>query len=135
MARVLTAYLKRANVPERAALQAAIAALEFPLTLDDMYVPFETAGYLPCTLDGEDAGFDLRFKDATAELPPALQSKIGDRDTAMACKWGGDPREEVAALVVCAALAKAFDALVRQGDSKTLLPCEQLVAKAKAAGL
>jgi hypothetical protein len=119
-------------VPARPALQQAIAALKFPLSLDDAYVPFQTAGYLPCTLDGEDAGFDLRFKDAAAELPPALQPHLGGRDTAIALKWGGDPREEVAALVVCAALAKKFGALVQEGGTQTLIAPDALVARAKA---
>ncbi len=122
MARALTAYLKREKVPERTALQQAIAALKFPLTLDDLYVPFETSGYLPCTLDGEDAAAE-----------PAPPSSLGDRDTALICKWGGDAREEVAALLVCAALAKNFDALVLEGGPQTPLSFEQLVAKAKSA--
>ncbi|MGJ4952001.1 hypothetical protein [Bradyrhizobium sp. HKCCYLS20291] len=71
MARVLTAYLKRTEVPTRTALQQAIAGLPFPLTLDDGYVPLETSGYLPCTLDGEDAGFDLRFTEIEGQRADA----------------------------------------------------------------
>jgi hypothetical protein len=133
MARALTAYLKRENVPTLAALQAAIKTLKFPLALDDAYAPFETAGYVACTLDGEDAGFDLRFKEASAELPAALTASAGDRDTAMALKWGGDPREAAAALMVCAALAKDFGALVQEGGTETLLGADALLAKAKEA--
>jgi hypothetical protein len=130
MARALTAYLQRDKVPPRKALQQAINALKFPLTLDDTYVPFETAGYLPCTLDGEDAGFDLRFKEGAT---PALQARIGDRDAALAIKWGGDPREAVAALVFCAALAQGFEALVQEGDAETFLSADELVERAKAS--
>jgi hypothetical protein len=105
MARVLTAYLKRTDVPTRTALQQAIARLPFALTLDDAYQPLRTSGYLPCTLDGEDAGFDLRFTDVT-------EPRADARDVAMTLKWGGDPREEAAALAVCAALARNFGAIV-----------------------
>ncbi|CCD99140.1 hypothetical protein [Bradyrhizobium sp. STM 3809] len=104
MARLLTAYLKRSDVPSRAALQQAIDRLPFALTLDEGYVPLQTSGYLPCTLDGEDAGFDLRFADARADA----------RDLVMTFKWGGDPREEAAALAVCAALAETFGAIVER---------------------
>jgi hypothetical protein len=133
MPRALTAYLKRCDVPERNSLQDAIGALGLPLTLDDTYAPFETAGYLPCTLDGEDAGFDLRFTDVAADLPPALQSAIADRDTAFRCKSGGDPREDAAAFIVCAALSETFGAVVREGEMETVLEPQQLIAKAKAA--
>ena len=133
MARALTAYLKRADVPARAALQQAIDCLPFALTLDDGYVPFETAGYLPCTLDGEDAGFDLRFKDAAAELQaaPTLQSAIGNRDIAISCKWGGDPREEAAALAVCAALTREFGAIVMRDGVP--LASDDMLKQAKGA--
>src|SRR5271169_5195292 len=126
MIRAQIAYLNRKDVPARNSLQAAIHQLGFKVALDDSYEPFETSGYLPCTLDGEDAGFDLRFKDVAADLSstPALQSSMGDRDTAVSCRWGGDPREEVSALIVCAALVRNCDALVQQGDGDALLSFE-----------
>ena len=133
MARALTAYLKRADVPARKALQQAIDRLSFTLTLDDGYLPFETAGYLPCTLDGEDAGFDLRFKDLSAVVAetPGVAGSLGERDVAMSCKWGGDPREEATALAVCAALAKEFGALVERDG--TILSDEEILKQAKGA--
>jgi hypothetical protein len=135
MARALTAFLNRVDVPVRKALQQAIDRLPFALTLDHGYVPFETAGYLPCTLDGEDAGFDLHFKDAAAAVveTPGLKDALGERDIAMSCKWGGDPREETAALAVCAALAKEFGALV-QRDGATL-SYDEILKQAKGASV
>ncbi|GLH81176.1 hypothetical protein SSBR45G_60850 [Bradyrhizobium sp. SSBR45G] len=124
MARVLTAYLKRNDVPTRTALQHAITRLPFALTLDDGYVPLESSGYLPCTLDGEDAGFDLRFTDVAEQRADAC-------DVAMTLKWGGDPREEAAALAVCAALATNFGAIV-QRDGKQLSP-DHMLEQAKGA--
>jgi hypothetical protein len=126
MARALSAYLSREKVPERKPLQQAIDALKFPLKLDGDYVPFETSGYLPCTLDGEDAGFDLRFVDVATDVSTALN--LGERNVALNLKWGGDPREEAAALIFCAALANGFDAVVRRGGALSL---QALVTKAK----
>jgi hypothetical protein len=126
MARALSAYLSRDKVPERKALQQAIDALKLPLKFDGEYVPFETSGYLPFTLDGEDAGFFLRFDDVAADVASALN--LGDRNVALNLKWGGDPREEAAALIFCAALAKTFDAVVQADE---VLSVEQLSAKAK----
>ena len=123
MARALTAFLPRAKVPARKPLQQAIDALGLALKLDSDYAAFETAGYLPCDLDGEDAGFDLRFKE--------VEPDADGRDIALACKWGGDPREEAAAAIVCAALAKDFGAIVRQDEAE--ISHEALLAKAKKA--
>jgi hypothetical protein len=134
MARHLSAYLKRVDVPSRAALQGAIKALKLPLVLDEEYAPFADTAYVPCALDGEDAGFDLRFKDTPADLSatPSVQSGIEGRDTLMAFKWGGDPREDAAASIVCAALATAFGAIVQDGDKDALIGADKLISRAKA---
>lgn len=129
MARTLTAWIKRHDVPSRPALQMAIKALSVPLSLDETYAPFETAGYLPCTLDGEDAGFDLRFKEGQP-LAPELLAQLDGRDVAMICKWGGDPREDAAASLFCAALVKNFGALAQQDDA--FVSADALLARAEA---
>jgi hypothetical protein len=88
MARTQIAYLNRKDVPARKALQEAVDQLGFKVTLDDSYAPFKTTGYLPCTLDGEDAGFDMRFQNVAADMLPALKSSIGTHDTAILFRWG-----------------------------------------------
>lgn len=133
MARARTAYLLRADVPDRAALQAALDAFKIKLVLDDGYVPLETSGYLPCTLHGEDAGFTLRFRDAGddggkfAALAPAL----GTRDVAADIKWSGDIREEVSAMAVLAALAGSFGAVVHDPEKDALIEAKKLLARAR----
>ncbi len=129
MPRSYSAFLTRADVPPRKALQQAVDGLKLKLALDDAYVPFETSGYVPCTLDGEDAGFDLRFQEVDASLRP----KAGDKDVAIAFRWGGDPREEASVLIVCAALAKNFGAIVYEPDADVLVGADALVAKARKA--
>jgi hypothetical protein len=131
MARSQTAYISRKDVPARADLQEAMDQFGFKVTLDHSYAPFETSGYLPCTLDGEDAGFNMRFEEVASSLPPALASGIEGRDTAIGFSWAGDPREELAALTVCAALVKQFGAIVHDPDKDKLLSFDQLMAKAK----
>ena len=131
MARSQTAYINRKDVPARGDLQKAMDQLGFKVTLDHSYTPFKTSGYLPCMLDGEDAGFNMRFEEVASNLPPALASSIEGRDTAIGFSWAGDPREELAALTVCAALVKQFGAIVHEPDKDALLSFDQLVAKVK----
>lgn len=134
MPRSQTAFLNRKDVPTREALQKAIEGLKFKLTLDDSYVPFKTSGYLPCTLDGEDAGFDIRFQEVDVQAQsPALQSQIGGRDTAIAFRWSGDVRELASAMIVCAALATSAGAIVHDPDGDVVYDPQQLIAKARKA--
>jgi len=134
MARALTAYLFRADVPARAALQTALDGLKLKLVLDDGYLPLVSSGYLPCTLDGEDAGFTIRFREADTDLSkfPALAAAIAGRDVAVDVKWSGDVREQVSAMGVCAALAGSFGALVHDPEKDELLDSGKLLGRAKA---
>ena len=78
MARSQTAYINRKDVPARADLQKAIDQLGFKVTLDHAYAPFKTSGYLPCTLDGEDAGFNMRFDEVASN--PRRRSRPASKD-------------------------------------------------------
>lgn len=125
MARSHTIYLSEAAIPEWDALQIAIKALKVHVDVDRDYVPFETSGYLPVTVEGEDAGFDIRF------IPNSFHANAPGRDVAIAVKWGGDPREFIAAAVVSAAFAKGFDGVIL-GAGDTVVNADDLLNKAKA---
>ena len=96
MARTFHVYLEPSLVPARAAWQALIKQRGFSLTLDDGYEPFESSGYLPCTLEGEDAGVDLRFERDVADR--------GARSVRLTLRWGGDVREQLSALILAGTL-------------------------------
>lgn len=133
MAQLYSAFLNRNDVPTRQALQDALNGLKFKLAVDDTYAPFETAGYLPCTLNGEDGGVDLRF-DAVAPLLakfPHLLLQIGERDAAIILRAGGDPREQVCALMIAAVLAQSFGAIVHNQDQDLVCATEQLISDAR----
>lgn len=133
MAKVRTAYLKREHVPSRTALQDAIKHLRFKLILDESYTPFECTGYIPCTLDGEDAGVDIKFgaTDFNA-LAPTVKAAIGDRDTTINIRSGADPREIVSADIIAATLANSFEALIQNRGEDALENAEELLNSARS---
>lgn len=135
MSRSHSAFLDRKLVPGRRDLQQAVDALGFKVTLDDTYVPLKSTGYLPCTFDGEDSGFTIKFLevDPAAERPEALEAELGARDIEIAFNWSGDPREVVCAMAVGAALAKSFGAIVYDTGEKVLCSADDLLAKARKA--
>lgn len=134
MANLRTAYLKHDQVPARAALQEAIQSLRFKLTLDESYAPFECAGYIPCTLDGEDAGFEIKFAEIEfSTLAPELKSAIGECDSAIQIRSGADPREIVSAMIVAATLTKSFSALIHNQGEASFQDAEALFNAARSA--
>lgn len=130
-----TAYVERALVPNRDALQAAIDALGFDCKVDGSYIPFKSEGFLPCVLNGKGSGFEIYFEPATEVLQsfPHLAGTVKSRDSAITFRWGGDMVECACVVIVSAALAKSFDAIVHYQDDDMLYSTEQLVAEAGAA--
>ncbi len=123
MARSFTVLIHQADFPLRASLQAAIKDLNFNLTVEDDYVPFVSSGYLPCTLEGEDAGLMLRF----FKHEPA-----SDKDNSVNLQWSGDPREKVTVLIIASALANQYNASVLDENSQPI-SASVLVSMAKQA--
>jgi len=130
-----TAYVERASLPQRAALQAAVDGLGFDCKLDGSYAPFHSQGFLPCVLNGKDSGFEIYFEQAGDVLQhfPALAKTVARRDAAITFRWGGNMAECACVLIVSAALAKTFGAIVHYQDDDMLYSAEQLVEDARAA--
>jgi hypothetical protein len=126
-----TAFLEKASVPDRAQLQGAITALGFDLTVDDFYRPFSCSGFLPCVLKGKKSGFEIYFESSSEADAgfPHLEKEIGQRDCAITFRWGGDMAECVCVLMVSAALAKNFSAVVHYPDDDILYSTDQLLSE------
>jgi hypothetical protein len=133
MARILHAYLDPARMPAREELQTALQALRFRFVLDGAWVPYETQDYLPCTLEGEDAGVYVRFEREAAlpEAAAALADAQGARRAVVQLRWGGDVREQMSAMLIAAALAEGFDALVIDPERGTRKTASALRAQAR----
>jgi hypothetical protein len=58
---------------------------------------------------------------------------VGGRDVAITFRWGGDMSECACVLIVSAALAKTFGAIVHYHDDDMLSSGDELVEEARAA--
>jgi len=135
MSLLQTAFLEKSRVPDRAKLEEAVRALGFDLTVDEFYQPFVCSGFLPCLLKGKKSGFEIYFESPDEALRsfPRLKEEVGGRDCAISFRWGGDMSECACVLIVSAALAKSFGAVVHYQDDDLLYSAEQLVEEAKGA--
>src|SRR6516162_8759687 len=130
-----TAFVAGAKLPDRAALQSAVDALGFDCKIDAVYVPSQCSGFLPCVLAGRASGFEVYFESAAEVLLdfPRLAECVGNRDVAITFRWGGDMAECACVLIVSAALATSFDALVHYQDDDLVYTADQLVEQANQA--
>jgi hypothetical protein len=117
-----TAFITRRSVPKRQALQKVIDSLGFHCKLHESFVPFKSSGFLPCSFNGGESGFEISFGPSSEHLArlPKLAAQIGTRDVAIRFCWRGDLEELACVLIVCIALAMAFDAVVYQGGERVL---------------
>lgn len=85
-------------LPAPATLKAALRAAGYPLDPEGLKLA-SASGFQGCILDGEDAGFSIT------------------RETdGLTLRWAGDPREELAALMVAEVLTRHGAALSDASD-------------------
>lgn len=131
MARLLHAYLAPDRLPDRAALQAALVAQKLGVKIDGDWPPSAAASYLPFTLQGEDAGVYIGLQTGATLPDTALAAEPAGRSLCLSLRWGGDVREQIAALVVATALAEACGALVIDPETGATQGLSALQAKAR----
>ena len=130
-----TAYMERASVPDRAALQAAVDALGFDCQVDEYYVPFECSGCLPCMLNGQLTGPEIYFEETSECLKqfPHRAEVVGSRDVAVTFRWGARFSESACVCILCAAFAQSCGAIVQYVDDDILYSADELFAEAHSA--
>jgi len=74
----------------------------------------------------------LRFQHVEEGFRPISHPPLAAA-TRHEVRWAGDPREQLAALAVCAALADKFGAIVHEPEGDRLLTLDELLEKARKA--
>jgi len=97
MSRTRTATLVASDLPDVTHLNRALRDQPLERTVDPAWGDDEYNGYLACTVDGEENGFELH------------RSTRADDQRVLSVRWGG---EQAAAIAVLSALAGLFGAEV-----------------------
>ena len=126
------AFVRRSNMPTREDWQARISELGFGVELDPEMKVGDDKGFSPCTIKGQASGFEIYFESPEEVLAsyPDIRESISDRDCCVTFRWGGDLLECVCVLVVSAALAKFFDAVVYYPHDAIFYSPDELLAEA-----
>ena len=118
----INVFISRHRMPTPEEWQKQIDAAGFPLQLStDFEVETTFSGYLPCTIYGEEVGFEYYFDVLEDTLfdpsEPKTKSNIGDRDICVGFSAHGTDDAELAAAVMAAgALAKHCDGVLWVSD-------------------
>jgi hypothetical protein len=129
------AFLQRAQVPDRDALQASIDRLGFDLKLHPEYTPFSDCGFLPFVLNGKSGpGYEVFYAPTTevADGDDSLLAIAKGRDSCITMVWRGSMKDLACVMIVSCALTKDFGAVVSyEGEPPSPLG-ELLVATQEA---
>lgn len=116
MANEQFAFLKSSDVPTCDQWQQAIGRAGFDLKLDPELQPRTNVGFVPCKLNGSEAGVEMYFDDSSEFMAP-FGAIAGDRDCCISFRWGGSMVECACAMIASYALAESFGAVVSfEGD-------------------
>lgn len=133
MSNTQIAFLNRADVPGRDALQASIDRLGFNLKLHPEFTPFDDSGFLPCILDGtSDVGFEVFYAPASeiTKGDEDLAAIAAGRDFSISMVWRGSMKDCACGMIVSCALAKDFGAVVTY-EGNPPEPFESLLGNTK----
>lgn len=109
------AFLMRAHVPNREALQSSINALGFDLKLHPEFTPFEDSGFLPFILNGEDGpGFEIDYELAMDVISDDKDLEViaAGNDVCISMTWRSSMKDFACVMIVSCALAKDFGAII-----------------------
>lgn len=135
------AFLDRACVPDRSALQASIDALGFGLQLHPDFTPFTDSGFSPCLLGGKEGpGFEIYYQTSSEATggDEGFSALAGDRDFCISMVWRGSMKDLACVMIVSRALTKDFGAVVSyEGEDPSsfdeMLEATQEIVRASAA--
>lgn len=119
MANEQFAFIKKDTLPNRNDWQSAIESCGFDFVLNSEFNPVSDSGFLPCKLNGKDAGVELYFDDSEETLGQFLEL-AGDNDCCILFRWGGSMAECATAMIMSYALAKSYNAIISfEGEEPT----------------
>lgn len=111
MANEQFALIEKSKVPSRSDWQASIDKLNLQFELDPELKPFEDSGFLPCKLQGHEAGFEIYYTD-DPDLLKDLSHIADHKDYCISFRWGGSMVECASVMIASYALAETFGAVV-----------------------
>ncbi len=119
MSRTKTAKLAIGAEPTVGQVNAALKRANLPLTVGHEWQDPDHEGYVACTPDGEEAGFERK------------RSSTSDGRLLLTLRWGGDQREHAAQLGVLFVLASECDAVILDPETGTSYGASELVRAAR----
>ena len=115
-------FVKRENMPSPDAWARAIAAHGFSMTMDTDFDIDEFDGFLPCTYQGEEAGFEYYAEESDIKellseglLTEEEAQQLQGREFLVTLETHADMREYMTSMIAAAVLCELADGMLAEG--------------------
>jgi hypothetical protein len=127
----LMVYLQRSDMPAPNVWKKAISDAGFAVALDDDFDVFSFAGFLPCPVDGELAGFEYYVAPTSSEDLSEL-ALAPDLDFSVQFCIGSRPLELRAALAASSVLASVSGGVLVDPQEGEVIAARDAIAWANS---
>jgi hypothetical protein len=113
-----TVYLHHSKLPDPKAWAAAIRSAGFALEMDSDFDVKTFSGFLPCTHEGEKAGFEYYYGEIDpADLSDETRANLGGRDVYVSFVSHSEIRELISAVIAASVLCDLADGVFHDDES------------------
>jgi hypothetical protein len=121
--------------PSAKDLNAAAAAFELPIILENSFNLKSADGFQPATFDGEQTGAEISLEDKAEvfDMCPDFAEAAAQMDRVVTLRWGGDFLEMAFANGIAAAIAKVCGGVIYEPQGGMVMSIEAAIAEAKSS--
>ena len=120
-----TVFLRKSRMPEPTRWAAAIAARKFPMTMDTDFDVMTFSGFLPCSYDGRQAGFEYYCAAVDRDEIRDVVERIGDRDLMISFVTHSNFRELMTATIASGVLCIEADGVLWDTEAGDVFAASQ----------
>ncbi|MCA3287518.1 MAG: hypothetical protein ING09_13290 [Roseomonas sp.] len=121
--------------PSAKDLNAAAAAFELPIILENSFNLKSVDGFQPATFNGEQTGAEISIEDKAEvfDMYPDFAEAAPQLDRVVTLRWVGDFLEMAFANGIAAAIAKACGGVIYEPQGGSVMSIEAAIAEAKSS--
>ena len=126
-------FLNRSDMPMPTSWQQSIDDCGFTLRIDTDFDPLQFTGFLPCSLDDHQTGFEYYLwpKEEVAAPGTYLVPAVKDYDSVVTFVWDGNLREMIAVTMAAGALAASCFSVLHSPEDDSIVGGEKALGYAR----
>lgn len=131
-------FVERDKMPDANQIQRALKASDFDLVIDTEFDVFGMVGFVPCTYQGEECGFEYSFEDTDLDelvddgyLDQEERATLCSMASLVTLSTRSGFRDGLSATLVCAVVCALAEGMWADGGEPPFISATEAIAVAK----